>query len=254
MFLFEGKWLSKKWVFDSLVTDDKDAIGLIAYALYKHKKHTLAVNLRDEGKDEDTIQKEVNTFHDQTLQNNSLDDYRDKATKYLSDLIQRVQDDERAEFDKEKVKLAKAQQNELKNQRSKILKNMREYQSANKSMMEKLGNWLLSGIPGIVSSFILTCFFLGASMLLVTQEKRQEVFAELVSKYLGVVQTAQAEPQKKDQSKNPWALVLLGYFMDLTNQSSRRISFKVFHDASTLRKLITAPKLLTDILTLLSLS
>ncbi|MGJ0636181.1 hypothetical protein [Xenorhabdus bovienii] len=29
--------MSKKWVFEALVKDDKDAVGLMAYALYKYK-------------------------------------------------------------------------------------------------------------------------------------------------------------------------------------------------------------------------
>jgi len=200
-FYIRGYKLTKKWVFESLVTDDKDAIGLIAYALYKNEKHTLASNLRQQGKDEPTIQQEVKTFHDHTLQNNSLGHYRDRATAYLSDLIQKVQDDEIERSQKEKAKLDKQHQGELKNQRAKILKSMKEYQTANKSALEKLGHWLLSGIPGIVSSFIITCFILGASMLLVSEDRRQEVFAELASKYLGIQQVVQ--PKQPSASPKP---------------------------------------------------
>ena len=195
--------MTKKWVFGSLVTDDKDAIGLIAYALYKNEKHTLASNLRRQGKDEPTIQQEVNTFHDQTLQNNSLSYYRDRATNYLSDLIQRVQDDERENFAKEKTKLEKRHQNELKNQRTKILKSMREYQTANKSALEKLGLWLLSGIPGIVSSFLVTCLIIGASVLFISEDKRQEMLTNLWAEYFGVQQQAPASPTKQSTGTKP---------------------------------------------------
>lgn len=196
--------MTKKWVFESLVTDDKDAIGLIAYALYKNEKHTLASNLRKQGKLEPEIQQEVNTFHDQTLQNNSLTHYRERATTYLSEIIERVQKDEHEKYLKEKAKLEKQHGNALKNQKTKILKNMREYQHANKSFVEKLSAWLLSGIPGIVSSFIITCFILGASMLLVSEDRRQEVFAELASKYLGISQAApQTQPTKPNVKPNP---------------------------------------------------
>lgn len=186
--------MSKQWVFESLVTDDKDAIGLIAYALYKNEKHTLATNLRRQGRPEETIQQEVNTFHDQTLQNNSLGYYRDRATTYLSDLIQRVQDDEIEKFNKEKAKIEKQHQNELKNQRTKILKSMREYQTANKSALEKIGLWLLSGIPGIVSSFIVTCLIIGASVLFISEDKRQDMLKSLWAEYFGVSQATQSQP------------------------------------------------------------
>ena len=79
--------MSKKWVFESLVTDDKDAIGLIAYAFYKRKKHTLATSLRSEGKDESHIQQEVRTFHDHALQSNALPDYREEAKKFLDEIF-----------------------------------------------------------------------------------------------------------------------------------------------------------------------
>lgn len=196
-FCFRENNLTKKWVFESLVTDNKDAIGLIAYALYKHKKHTLATSLRKQGKGEDYIQQQVQTFHDQTLQNNSLGDYRERAKNFLDEIFDELEEIISADYKKEKAKLEKQHQNALKNQKAKILKNMREYQTENKSPLEKLGLWLLSGIPGIVSSFIITCFILGASMLLVSEDRRQEVFAELASKYLGISQDAyQIQPTK----------------------------------------------------------
>ncbi len=196
--------MTKKWVFESLVTDDKDAIGLIAYALYKHKKHTLATSLRKEGKDEDHIQQQVQTFHDQTLQNNSLTDYREKAKNFLDEIFDELEEIISADFKKEKAKLEKQHQNAIKNQKAKILKSMREYQTANKSPLEKLGLWLLSGVPGIVSSFVITCFILGASMFLVSEDRRQEVFAELASKYLGISQnTSQTQPAKPNVSPKP---------------------------------------------------
>ncbi|PFG10017.1 MULTISPECIES: hypothetical protein [unclassified Marinobacter] len=178
--------MSKKWVFNSLVEDDKDAIGLVAYALYKHKKHTLATNLRSQGKEEGSIQQQVDTFHDQTLQNNSLDDYREKATNYLNSLFLEIENEEREKFARERAKIEKQHQSSFKKEKAKILKNMREYQSSHKSWFEKLGNWLISGIPGIVSSFLVTSLILGASMLLVNESKRQEVFAELAVEYLGI--------------------------------------------------------------------
>lgn len=200
--------MTKKWVFESLVTDDRDAVGLIAYALYKNKKHTLASNLRSEGKAEDTIQQEVNTFHDQTLQNNSLVDYREKATNYLSELIQNVQNDERVKYTQEKQKLEQKHQKEkkdlgkeheakLKKQKTAILKNMREYQGANRTFPEKTFHWLASGLPGIVSSFLITCLIIGASVLLVSEDRKQEVFTELASKYFGI----SAQHQKPQPTK-----------------------------------------------------
>lgn len=189
--------MSKKWVFETLVKDDKDAVGLIAYALYKNKKHTLATSLRDEGRQELDIQREVTIFHDQTLQNDSLSDYRDKAESYLNDLFKRIAELERAGCEKKIAALEKKHLTDLKKEKAKILKNMREYQGAHKSLLDRFKVWILSGIPGIVSSFILTCFFLGASMMLVSEKKRQEVLADVASSYFGVPISIKSEIEVK---------------------------------------------------------
>ncbi|MFT7223124.1 MAG: hypothetical protein ACI82Z_000656 [Cellvibrionaceae bacterium] len=52
VFVSRESILTEKWVFESLAKDDKDSIGLIAYALYKNQKHTLTTSLRKEGKGE----------------------------------------------------------------------------------------------------------------------------------------------------------------------------------------------------------
>ncbi len=190
-------------MFASLVTDDKDAIGLIAYALYKHKKHTLATTLRNEGREENDIQTQVQTFHDQTLQHNSLDDYRDKATNFLNQMIKEVETREKEKYQKEKAKSDKEHKSTLTKEKTKLFNKIKNYQEVNREWYEKLGSWLLSGIPSIVSSFIVTCLLLGASMFLVSEAKRQEVFTELASKYLGIQQGAQPTKSSANQKPQP---------------------------------------------------
>ncbi|MEQ1961616.1 hypothetical protein ABLB69_00190 [Xenorhabdus khoisanae] len=182
--------MSKKWVFEVLVKDDKDAIGLIAYALYKYRKHILATNLRNQGKNENSIQKELTIFHDQTIQNNSIDDYREKAVDYLNQLIEQIESKQKESFNKEKTKLEKKCQDVIKKEKNNLLKNISEYQHVNKSWFKKLGYWLLSGIPSIVSSFLITCFLLGASMLILPENKRQEVLAYSIEKYFALPKKA----------------------------------------------------------------
>lgn len=195
--------MDKKWVFESLVKDDKDSIGLIAYALYKNKKHTLATSLRNKGKDESHIQQQVQTFHDQTLQNNSLDDYREKAKNFLDKIFNELEEDIKARYEKEKTQLGKEHANNLKKEKAKLIKNIREFQHANRSWYEKLGAWLLSGIPGIVSSFLVTSLIIGASVLLVSESKRQEVLTELWAKYLGISQPVKNQPAQPNASPKP---------------------------------------------------
>lgn len=189
----KGQYLSKQWVFEALVKDDKDAVGLIAYALYKRKKHALATNLRTQGKDELTIQSEVNTFHDQTLQNNSLDDYREKAKIYLDGLFVKIESHIAEDFENTLKKLEKQHKAEIRKTQDELLKKIKEYQISNKSLLDRAFHWLLSGIPGMVSSFVVTCLLLGASMLLVSETKRQEVLSEAVSEYFGITKASQSE-------------------------------------------------------------
>lgn len=197
-----GSNLNKRWVFESLVKDDKDTIGLIAYALYKHKKHTLAKSLRKEGRDEQYIQAQVDTFHDQTLQNGSLEDYREKAKSFLSQIFKEVENEIEAHlkerFEREKAQLQKLHKKDLANTKRDLLEKIKNYPLANRPWWKKAGEWLLSGMPSVVSSFLITSLIIGASVLFVSKEKRQEILRSLSAEYLGVPQqpsTASAEPR-----------------------------------------------------------
>lgn len=195
--------MDKKWVFESLVKDDKDTIGLIAYALYKNKKHALATSLRKEKKAEDYIQQQVQTFHDQTLQNNSLDDYRETATNFLNKIFSELEDDISTKFEKEKAQLKKQHQKNVSNEKRKLFQNIKNYQYANRAWYEKLGTWLLSGIPALASSFFITCLIIGASVLLITEDKRQDMLRSLWAEYFGIQQQAPNQPAKPNTTPNP---------------------------------------------------
>lgn len=188
--------MTKKWVFEALVKDDQDSIGLIAYALYKHKKHTLATSLRSEGKDEEHIQQQVQTFHDQTLQNNSLDDYREKAKNFLDKIFDELEENISARFEKEKAQLEKQHKKDLANEKRSLLQKIKNYQHANRAWYEKAGTWLLSGIPGIVSSFLVTCLIIGASVLFIPEDKRQAMLTNLWAEYFGVQQQSPRQPTR----------------------------------------------------------
>lgn len=197
--------MSQKWVFEALVKNDKDAIGLIAYALYKHKKHALAQTLRSNGSAESYIVEQVRIFHDQTLQNNSLKDYRDKAENYLSEVYSQLEDGIISKHEEKEKQLKQAHEAReaqtrkdcearIKKERREFIKSVQEYEKTNKSMISIFWAWLISGIPGVVASFVLTAFFVGASVLLVSEEKRKEVFASLAAEYLGVANNKPKAP------------------------------------------------------------
>lgn len=191
-------------MFEALVKNDTDAIGLIAYALYKHKKHSLAQSLRNQGFSEQHIQDQVKIFHDQTL-HNSLNDYRVTAENYMNAICVQLEKDITTKFEerekqfKQSLDAREAQTKKdcdarIKKERREFIKAVQEYERTNKSMLSIFGAWLISGIPGIFASFLITALVIGASVLLVSEEKRKEVFASLVAEYIGI---------EKDKPKSP---------------------------------------------------
>ena len=178
--------LEKRWVFDSIVESDEDVVGLIGYALYKYKKHTLAKSLRAQNRGEEDIKREVQIFHDQFLHNNSVEEYRNKATDYLDQLFSKVESEEREKYEKEKEKLEKQLKRDLRKGRNDFIKSVQEYEKMNKPWHARLVAFLISGVPGIVSSFLITSLVVGAALVLVPEEKRKEVFTTLAAEYIGI--------------------------------------------------------------------
>lgn len=188
--------MSKKWVFEALVTDSKDAIGLIAYALYKQRKHTLAESLREDGVPEPDIANQVKIFHDQTLKN-GLEDYKEKSTAFLNEIFKQLEDTilkrtavERdklvAEHAQRELALKKEHAKKIKQEQRNLAKKIVEYEKDNKPILERFGAWLISGIPGVIASFLLTAIFIGSAVLLVPESKRQEIFVSLAAEYLNM--------------------------------------------------------------------
>ncbi|MDM3392526.1 MULTISPECIES: hypothetical protein [Citrobacter] len=55
---------NKKWVFSELVKDSNDLSQLIAYAIYKADKDSVANGCRAQGKTEEEIQEALDAYHD----------------------------------------------------------------------------------------------------------------------------------------------------------------------------------------------
>ena len=186
--------MTKKWVYESLVQNDRDAVGLIAYALYKERKHNLAKSLREEGNNEADIQARVETFHDQTLQSKALDDYRDRATEFLDRLVSQMENGIRQHYEKqfselekkaekEKADLKKKFTKDLKSHKASFLRQVKAYQIANRGVFERLWSWLISGIPSTLSSIFLTCLMLGGMLFMVDKQDRNQVLLSFLAKY-----------------------------------------------------------------------
>ncbi|WP_312762863.1 hypothetical protein [Stutzerimonas balearica] len=187
--------VEKRWVFEAIVEHEKDAVGLIGYALYKHKKHTLAKALRKQGQSDTQIQSQVQTFHDQFLHNDSIEEYRNKATDFLNQIFSEIETELRKEFDDKVALLEKSHQKALKKSRNDFLKSVQEYERLNKPLLSRLWGFLISGIPGIVSSFLITSLVIGASLIFVSETKRKEILTSLAAEYVGIDAPQQPGPK-----------------------------------------------------------
>jgi|GEM_PF-1295712 len=80
--------MAEKHVFSELVRNDSDLQDLLAYALYKRKKHKLAVALVAENLDGAQIKQRLDTFRENVLSNEEeLNSFRDVAASLVQDFV-----------------------------------------------------------------------------------------------------------------------------------------------------------------------
>lgn len=85
--------MAKQWVFEKLVTDPhKGVVGLIAYALYKARKHEVASSLRESGRSEEEIKEQVDSYHESVVNSPStLSDFKSNASRLLDDVTAQLE-------------------------------------------------------------------------------------------------------------------------------------------------------------------
>ncbi len=90
--------MSQRWVFDALVKNREDKIGLIAYSLYKFEKNELAHRINSEGKTSTQIRSELKIFHNHALGHSRIKGFRDHAEVVIRDLIEQIEEGLREEY------------------------------------------------------------------------------------------------------------------------------------------------------------
>lgn len=165
--------MSKKWVFEKLVENDQDVKGLIAYALYKNSKHNLAKTLRQEGNTEDYISSQAQTFHDQTVSNQTaLDSYRSQSKIFLDDLIQSIEQhfeqqfskklqDEKKSFEEQKRQHAKDCEKRIIKEKKEFIQKIQALELKQLHWTVKLLRWVFSGVPKAIASTLVTILIFG---------------------------------------------------------------------------------------------
>ncbi|WP_392385082.1 hypothetical protein [Marinomonas primoryensis] len=178
--------LDKKWVFKELVKDDRDFVGLLAYAMYKHKKHTLASTLRDKGNSEDVIIQRTQDFHDNALDSNSLRVYQEEAKTYLNSLIANIEQEHKTRFEKEKNTLEAKLKADLRKQKKELIDDISKYKAQDTNWPYRIFVWILSGMPSAVAAIIITLVVYAGAMAMAGEDQKKEVISEMVQKLSGV--------------------------------------------------------------------
>lgn len=199
--------MKKQWVFDVLVEDNEDVEGLLAYSMYKARKHELASNLRELGKQEHEIAKEIKSYHDSIVSTPSMQkDLKLRASSMLNEIAAQLEGGIRkVEVQPLENKLEKQKADfELKIKKMKeehdsaIRKNTRKAQSAllaNASRLSPLPiwsrffQWLLNGFSGVFAAALMTALLYGliyASAPEDEQSNAQSSFRNRIADFIAV--------------------------------------------------------------------
>lgn len=128
----------RRWVFEELVKDENDFIGLIAYGLYKHKKHELAIYYKSQDRSDEQIALELRKFQEQSLVGDrDIETWRANATSLLATVIE----------EEKRVALEG------------FIQTVHSSLHPKKAWWKKLFIWFFSGIPSLVSAFLLMSLF-----------------------------------------------------------------------------------------------
>lgn len=195
----------KKWVFTELVKEENDALGLIAYAHYKQDKHETAVSLRKEGMNEEEIKQKLEDFHHQVATiPQRQENYKQKALKTIADTVTVILSPQRNKLEKLEVglnqqKLQLEQEKKemdvfIKKQvKEKIEKAEKEIRKKELKRLDKASRavvlpkgwvrfccWLLSGIPGLIATIIISVLFFGCIAYFSSTEKKQNLLRGVI--------------------------------------------------------------------------
>ncbi|MEI7346840.1 hypothetical protein [Dickeya chrysanthemi] len=195
----------KSWVFQLLVKNPEDSIGLIAYSFYKLEKNQYAEKLRTTGKTTQEIDLAVKQFHEQVVHTQlRLDAYRDNARTMFSRLLEDWEEEIRKDY-QQQIDIIENKNAEIENLRkeidikskaiaeSDIIKNqaiehakeeaIKEFfRAASRKEKQKVPIalrilfWIWSGFSGIIASVLLFIFIYGMVGLLTTPERKSQIW------------------------------------------------------------------------------
>lgn len=186
----------KKWVFEEMVENERDAVGFVGYAMYKGKKSKLAKSYRDKGESEEIIQQKVTEFHETVLAAEQIEDFRSQAEGFLSSLIENVSIDIEYNLTKQHEKKLEELESSYKKKSKDLDKQFSKWKTDHKKKVErthieeqsigsKAGHWLLQGLQGTLATLIISGALITAAVMTIPPDKRN---AFLAKEILGIEQ------------------------------------------------------------------
>jgi hypothetical protein len=189
---------AKKWVFRLLVKDDKDIVGLLAYSLYKHRKNEIAEGHRSRGVPEAEISQKLSAFHDEsTVGATAIDQFRERGNNILAEVVAQAENRRNAAHQAALDALKKDHAKELLKCRKEAMAEIAAAAAtkvAKTHWAKKTLLWLVSGIPGAVSTVVLVVVIYGVMAILAGEEKRNAMAASGLNTLLGEKAVAPIDP------------------------------------------------------------
>lgn len=200
--------MQQKWVYEALITHEKDVKGFIAYAFYKKSKHDIALAARAEGKAEADIRKAVQSHHDGVVKSAQLlDGFKRHADSFLQEISQviyseverkltlEVQDKQKANERKIAALIAEIEslkKDAKKNTEKAVAAEIKKIKAAASAYKPdgkviKALCWLWNGFSGVVAGVLTAVIVGGLFVMFSTPETRTQVQQEAVTKIVGAL-------------------------------------------------------------------
>ncbi len=180
----------KSWVYECLVENDEDPVGLIAYAFYKKSKHELASSLRQEGKPEAEILEAVKNHHDTVLQSKQLlAGFTREAQIFLTEILNQVETKVKANLESEHSKKVAELEKKEKKALEAAIRDLKAAAANFKSpgLMKQSINWVLNGFSGVIAALITTVIIGGILYYNAPESQRQLIKQQAVESVINKI-------------------------------------------------------------------
>lgn len=197
--------MTKKWVFNILVKNDKDHEGLIAYALYKYDKYLKAKQVRAETNNEPEVDKAVKEFHDSVVSTVSFQKaYQDAALTFLVNVSKNVTEPLIRKHTEEISALKAEHKKELLNFEKDWIKKVRQQVASKPFSIENIKSQIASNIVSLLITAIFS-FVIIAVVLVnkVSEDDQKRYLKEFADDAINTIVSKPNISDTKDTNLQP---------------------------------------------------